>query len=318
LVLEGSVSKVVSYDFDEKNVFFGLIMSGASTFIPGISAGAFDTTLGPNSQQNIESVIGRLDEDGQLLWSTYIGGSNFDILYNISVSDGVVAAGGTTNSNDFPLFQENVSTISSTYEYFLSKFDYDGNIIYSSYLGKPGANLDLSNRVITSDGYTAIVSTINSSVNYPVSQSPAPGLIDENRIAINVIAPNNDDYYSTLYNNKYVDFINVEFSDNQLCVLTSQEGNSGYVSIGAHRTSNASNPNSGHVYCIDIAAADVSFATYVGQDNFEQRGFIEIENANVYYAGLQYGESSAIAKRELFLQKFNATGNLQYEKLYIF
>ena len=316
LVLEGSVSKVVSYDFDEKNVFFGLIMSGASTFIPGISAGAFDTTLGPNSQQNIESVIGRLDEDGQLLWSTYIGGSNFDILYNISVSDGVVAAGGTTNSNDFPLFQENVSTISSTYEYFLSKFDYDGNIIYSSYLGKPGANLDLSNRVITSDGYTAIVSTINSSVNYPVSQSPAPGLIDENRIAINVIAPNNDDYYSTLYNNKYVDFINVEFSDNQLCVLTSQEGNSGYVSIGAHRTSNASNPNSGHVYCIDIAAADVSFATYVGQDNFEQRGFIEIENANVYYAGLQYGESSAIAKRELFLQKFNATGNLQYEKLY--
>jgi len=198
---------VVSYAFDDNNVFFGLIMEENGVFFPGISNTAFDTVGGVNSGQNIESIIGKLDENGQLLWSTYLGGTGLDVIYNISVADGIVAAGGFTNSSDFPLHQANYTSLTNSDEYFISTFDYDGNIIYSSYLNNPGATIDLSNRIITSNGYTSLVATINETFVYPITQNPSPPLINERKIAVIVLDPNNNLHYSTLYNNEETQFL---------------------------------------------------------------------------------------------------------------
>jgi len=315
LAIDNGITKIISYDFADDNVFFGLIVDGRSTFMPGISTNAFDTDQGPNSAQNIQNIVGRLDENGQLLWSTYLGGSAFDILYNISVSDGIVAVGGATNSSDFPMHLANYSTLTNTNEYFITKFDYDGNIIYSSFLDKPGAERDLSNKVITSNGYTAIVSVVDNTINYPISQNPAPGLINQGKIAISIIDANNDNYYSSLYNNESIELLEVEFENNQLCILSQQEGNMGYTTAGVYRENNAINEISNHVYCVDVLAADVSYASYVGHLNYAQDGSIELENGSLYYAAIEKSENVS-SDRELFLQKLNSDGNLLYEKFY--
>jgi len=318
LAMENEIPKIARFEFDEQNVFFGTFLSGDASFLPGISGNAFDTDLGVNSSQNLENIIGRLDENGQLIWSTYLGGDGFDILYNISVVDGIVTVGGYTTSTDFPLYQANNISLTNSADYFISKFDYDGNIIYSSYLDKPGAVTDLSNRVITSNGYTALVSTVNGLINYPISQNPAPPLYNDTRIAITVYDPNNNEIYSTLYNNEKIQFLEVEFEDNQLCILTRQFGELGFTTPGAYRPSATADENSNHVYCIDVLASHVSYASYLGPAMSEPQGFIELDDNNLYFGALinNTNITSADVKRELILQKFDVGGNLSYEKFY--
>lgn len=80
----------------------------------------------------------KLKSDGQLLFSTYLGGERNDDPNAIAIDHaGNVYIGGTTGSSQFPM----KNALRSTYvggEGFLAKFSNSGELLYSTYFGGSG------------------------------------------------------------------------------------------------------------------------------------------------------------------------------------
>lgn len=309
--LEGR--KIHNYAFADNSVFFAFELASNTNFVPGISPSAFDTTQG-----GTESVIGRLDSDGTLKWTTYLGGSATEILAGFSAQDGIVAIAGLTNSSNFPLHQANVTIIAGVTDGFITKFDYDGNVLYSSYLGT--ANPRFSNQpytVITKNGYTAINFFLSRGSTIPITQSPVPDLDINTVIFTSIIYDsNNNIQYSTQYNNSFMRVADVEFDGNQMCIYSIQRGDFGYVTPGAYLNNNSSNIDINnpkpHLYCIDVPNASLNFSTFTNDVSVSSIGKIKVENGFVYIGNIKEATNSSIGD-ELFLQKFDQTGNLVFE-----
>ena len=74
---------------------------------------------------------------GNLLLSTYLGGSDCDYVHSLFVTSDGVFVGGYTESDDFPTTYGEYSTSSGYYNVFISKLSSDlGTLISSTYLDK--------------------------------------------------------------------------------------------------------------------------------------------------------------------------------------
>ncbi|MCZ7557009.1 MAG: SBBP repeat-containing protein [Bacteroidia bacterium] len=83
-------------------------------------------------------VIGKFSSSGQLLWSTYYGGSDSDTSTRISVTpSGALAAGGFTDSSNFPL-QNAWQSVRVGREAVLVKFNASGQREWATYYGGSG------------------------------------------------------------------------------------------------------------------------------------------------------------------------------------
>ncbi|MHB8718413.1 MAG: DUF7948 domain-containing protein [Candidatus Dormibacteria bacterium] len=110
-----------------------------STDFP-VTGGAYQAT----SQGSSDAFVTKLDPRGQLLWSTYLGGSNFDNSFDIHVdgSEDVYITGATL-STDFPVtsgaYQStNVAAVNGgpSSSAFISELDASGtHLLASTYLG---------------------------------------------------------------------------------------------------------------------------------------------------------------------------------------
>ena len=96
-------------------------------------------------QANTDAFISKLNAAGTaLIYSTYIGGSNFDYLYGIGVdSSGAAWAVGYTTSSDFPLLTPYQNTLSGT-DAVVVKLNPSGSLAYSTFLGGPGQDIAYS------------------------------------------------------------------------------------------------------------------------------------------------------------------------------
>ena len=312
-----SGTKDFDFAFDDNSVFFTLSFTDQAEFIPGISPTAFDQTKSSNAT---EVVAGRLNgDDGILSWSSYLGGSMNEIVSGISVADGIVAIAGLTSSNDFPLYQANVTTLSSSLDGFITKFDYDGNILYSSYIGAPKPFFERgSNAVITKNGYTGVTFFLEDGLTFPVTQNPSPPLINSVSSLVHVIYDSsNNVQYSTQYNNDGIRISDIDFDGDHLCILTQQAGDNGFVTPGAYQDDNINGLETTHLYCIDVPNASVAFATYNLNDSFiGEPGQVKVENGLVYVGGIATHQDEQ--RNEVYLQQFDLSGNLVYQNDYGF
>lgn len=312
LPFDSDGTKVSDFAFDDNSVFFTFGFADHVNFLPGISSTAFDATRSTNSA---EAVVGRLDSAGLLQWSTYLGGSREDYSSGISVADGIVAVVGSTNSTDFPLHQANVANIGGDTDGFLSKFDYNGNILYSSYLGVSNPTFPVANHtVVTKNGYTGVSFFLRAGTTVPVTQSPVPPLsLANNSLVHYLYDANNNIHYSTQYNNEGIRISDIEFDGNQLCLLSTQSGNSGYTSSGAYITNNLTGGTNSHLYCVDVPSSSLSFATYnFNNATTEVNNQIQVENGNIYVGGIM--EPQGNFENQVYLQKFDVQGNLVFQK----
>lgn len=101
-----------------------------------------DFPLTYNALQNYsggtaDSVVFELDSNGVLIFSTYIGGKDYDALTHIVVNrDNTIWATGRTRSSNFPLTSNaNDKSLNEEYETPLIQLDHQWNLLYSSYFG---------------------------------------------------------------------------------------------------------------------------------------------------------------------------------------
>ncbi len=102
-----------------------------------------------------------------LVWSTYLGGSGTDWGYSVAVDPSNRAyVAGTTSSTDFPLLSAWDPT-SSGYEAFLTRFNPDGTLSYSTFVG--GSSTDYGRAVAVDSASNAYLTGYTySSTGFPL------------------------------------------------------------------------------------------------------------------------------------------------------
>ena len=117
--------------------------------------------------------VSKFDSQGNLLFSTYLGGSGNDVGYSIAVdrNNGCIFT-GSTMSADFPMKNAYNSTFGGgTFDgdAIIGKFDTSGNLVFSSYLG--GSNDDAGEAITTDTVGNAFVTGYTQSTNFPVENA---------------------------------------------------------------------------------------------------------------------------------------------------
>ena len=108
-----------------------------------------------------DGFVTKFSKNGELLWSTYLGGSDIDFGYVVAVdsSDNIIVT-GCTESDDFPTNNAYDSIYNGDLEVFITKFSSNGTLLWSTYLGgigeESGNAIDIdSNDNIIITGYTS-------------------------------------------------------------------------------------------------------------------------------------------------------------------
>jgi hypothetical protein len=129
------------------------------------TANPFDGTLG--GVQDV--IVAKLAADGgALLYSTYLGGSNEEQGFGISVDDaGAAYVTGDTSSSDFPLVNPIDNGLGGFNQAFVAKLTPAGNALaYSTYLGGGSADMGIAIAADTAGHAYVIGSTLSD--DFPV------------------------------------------------------------------------------------------------------------------------------------------------------
>ncbi len=147
---------------------------------------AYQPTPAPGSTES--AFVAKYNEAGQLLWCTYLGGNNQSMGIGVAaMPNGGVAVVGITTSNasgSFPTLNAFQSQNNGQSDYFVSVFNANGKLQYSTYLGGSGMegavggtpgqiifadNLNSGNCVAVAANGLVYVSGITTSSNLPVT-----------------------------------------------------------------------------------------------------------------------------------------------------
>jgi len=132
----------------------------------------FPTYNAMNSTNNGASdcFVTKLTADGQsLVYSTYLGGNTFELIYDISVESGYAYISGHTESGNYPTTPDayNESSNGGMYDIFITKLAADGQSLnYSTYLG--GSSDDYGYGIAVENGF-AYISGHTGSANFPTT-----------------------------------------------------------------------------------------------------------------------------------------------------
>jgi len=179
----GSDAYITKFSLDNSllwSTFFGgsdlevprdiAVASDGSCYIVGTTlSGNFPTKKAYDSSYsgNDDVFLAKFSTNGVLLWSTYLGGSEWDFGYSIAVAcDGSCYVIGETHSSDFPIKDAFTNTFNGGYfDAFVTKFSSSGRLLWSSYLG--GNENDAGTAIaVTYDGSCYVTGRSRSS-NFP-------------------------------------------------------------------------------------------------------------------------------------------------------
>ena len=124
-----------------------------------------------------DAYVAKLDRDGLLVYSTYLGGTGGEFANGIAVdSAGSAYVTGPTNSANFPVTVGAFQTFNrrGVHDAFVTKLTPDGSSqVYSTFLG--GTRQDTGNSIVVDASGSAYVSgTTESSVNFPLKNALQP------------------------------------------------------------------------------------------------------------------------------------------------
>ena len=125
----------------------------------------------PSTTGNSEVYVAKFDSNGHLLFSTYLGGSQNDDAYGgIAVDKNQnIFVIGETYSQDFPIKNAYQNHRSGSSDCFLTKFDKNGEMVFSTFLG--GSSSDYSGAIAVDSNGEVYVSGYTNSIDFPMKNA---------------------------------------------------------------------------------------------------------------------------------------------------
>jgi hypothetical protein len=130
----------------------------------------------PYYRGGVDAIVAKFSPDGsQLLYCTYLGGSNFDLGSALAVRpSGQVLVTGNTQSPDFPLLHPVQPVKSVATDSFIAELSSSGSwLIYSTYLGGNG-DYDAGYGAAVDSTGDSYVSGITDSTDFPTANAIQP------------------------------------------------------------------------------------------------------------------------------------------------
>ncbi|MCU0435737.1 MAG: T9SS type A sorting domain-containing protein [Bacteroidia bacterium] len=104
-----------------------------------------------NNAGSYDAIVCRIKPDGTKRWCTYLGGSSFDNAWSAAAIGDDFVVCGSTNSNNFPVVNAAQNVIGGSFDAFITRFDSNGTIIWSTYFGGSAAEQGLAIAVDSAD-----------------------------------------------------------------------------------------------------------------------------------------------------------------------
>lgn len=147
------------------NVFIGGSTQSASFPLLNPSGGAF---FQASSNGATEGVILKINQQGELVWSTYAGGNQWDEVVGIELDPfGNLLATGYSQSLNFPLSAPFQASRSGLSDAFAMKFTNSGSLLWSTYYG--GSNNDRGNAICSDQAGNVYLTGYAASNNLSIS-----------------------------------------------------------------------------------------------------------------------------------------------------
>jgi hypothetical protein len=213
----------------------GINNSGIVTFMGHTSSNdmpvlnAFQSVSGGG----FDMFLARTDQNGQLFWSTYMGGNNTELSASLDAGDalaidisGNIIIGGGTMSTNFPVQTAFQPTMVGISDGFFAKFNPFGELLWSTYYGGSGGE---SIYGVTTDGMeNVIVCGATNSSDFPL-QNPFQSTYQGNNDGFIVkFNPWGQRTWATYYGGSNQDFIwavDVDPNNNIYMVGSTLSGN---------------------------------------------------------------------------------------------
>jgi hypothetical protein len=276
---------------------------------------AFNSTLSGNR----DTFLAKFSSNGQLLWSTYLGGSEQDYGYSIAVaSDGSCYVTGETESSDFPTKNAYDSTFNGgDFDAFVSKFSTNGNLLWSSYLG--GSELDGGYGIaVTSDGGCYVTGTTGSS-DFPTLDAYDPTPNGGWDVFVTKFSSSGLILWSTYFGGTgWEEVFGIDVANDDSCYITGIAGTSDFPLL------NAFNSTLGGYYDAFVSKfsseGSLLWSTFLGGSGGECGYAIAVTSDGCsYVTGYTYSsnfptenayDSTYNGGSDVFFSKFNVSGSL--------
>jgi gliding motility-associated-like protein len=299
------------------NLFAGGIAFGAGY---PVTTGAFDGTYnGGTGQFPLDVAISKFNSSGtNLLFSTYLGGSNNETPHSIVVgNNNELYVLGVTGSANFPMtaqtydntFNTGPTIIENSLQFggtdlYIARFNAAGtSLLSSTYVG--GTSTDGINQgflhynygdqfrgeiIIGSGGNVYVASTTRSS-NFPVVSGIQSALGGEQDAVLFKMNPTlNTMLWSTYFGRSGSETGNaLELASNGDVYLTGGTSSPSLNFSGGHQNSNAGGISDGYIARFSGTALALLSGTFIGTSGYDQSYFIQLDPDNNVYV---YGQTN--------------------------
>jgi len=294
-----------------------------STNFP-ITSDAYQNTSGGSQ----DAFLSKFNSNGTLIYSTYLGGTGSDCGNGIVVDNsGNIYITGYTYSTDFPITSDAYQNTSGggNNDAFLSKFNSNGTLIYSTYLG--GTKLDTGNGIVLDNSGNIYITGYTTSTNFPITSDAYQ----------NTSGGSNDAFLSKFNSNGtliYSTYLGGTKADTGYGVALDSNGNiyliGSTASTNFPTTTDAYQPtlSGGSGYDAFLSkfnsTGSLVYSTYLGGTSSDYGQSIAVDNnGNIYLTGYTqssdfpitsdaYQNTSGGGSNDAFLSKFNSNGTLIY------
>jgi len=258
--------------------------------------------------------------DPELIYSTYLGGSDNDFGYGIALdSDGNAYVTGETYSTDFPIENPYDGSHNSGGDVFVTKLSASGNsLLYSTYLG--GISTDYGRGIAVDGSGCAYITGKTWSPDFPV-ENPYDGIISGNGdvFITKLSTSGNSLVYST--------YLGGGEDDRGYDIAIGSTGSAhiaGYTSSPTFRLenpydNNLSGDSDAFVAKLSPAGNSLDYSTYLGGANREYGSGIAVDGfGNAYVTGSTESgdfptadsyDGSYNGNYDVFVTKFSLDGN---------
>lgn len=232
-----------------------------------------------------DAFISRLASSGNiLLFSTYLGGHEFEDGYGISVENENAYICGYTGSSDFPIIQPFQAESRGGADLFITKLDSTGSVLlYSTYLG--GNDQDWGYDIDIENG-EAYLTGRSESDNFPTVNPYQPARAGRKDILISKLNSSGSLLLYSTYLGGYGDE-----RGHGISVENGEAYITGYTSSGDFPTVNAYQPerfngDDAFISKISSSGSSLIYSTYLGGSSYVDRGNdIAVENGKACVGG---------------------------------
>ncbi|HEX8221423.1 MAG TPA: SBBP repeat-containing protein [Chloroflexia bacterium] len=271
----------------------------------------------------------KLNAEGSgFVYSTYLGGSNFERGYGIAVDgSGNVYVTGDTTSTDFPTLNPIQATNAGNGDVFVSRLNAEGSaLVYSTYLG--GSGFDTGSRLEVDGAGNVYIAGSTESTDFPTANAiQAANGGGRDAVVSKLNAAGSAFVYSTYLGGSGFDEGNgIAIDTGGNAYVTGSTASTNFPTLNAIQANNAGDRDA-FASKLNAKGSALVYSTYLGGSSFDECNGIAVDAAgSAYVTGMSQSTDFPTANAiqaanaggsDAFVSKLNAEGSALVYSTYL-